>query len=85
MSAIPIVGKCLPTAAAFLAYLEALKFGAWRPRFVTMHHTGSPDLKTWRGWHTRAKPVSDEQWMKNLTIYYGNPAYDSKGRKIKDA
>lgn len=69
--AIPIVGKCFPTAAGFLAYLEALKFGAWRPRFVTMHHTGAPDLATWRGWQTRAKPVSDEQWLKNLAGYYG--------------
>lgn len=49
----PIVGKCFPTATGFLAYLESLKFGAWRPRFVTMHHTGSPDLKNWQGWQTR--------------------------------
>ena len=72
MTAIPIVGKCFPTAAGFLAYLDGLKFGAWRPRFVTMHHTGAPNLKTWRGWQTRAKPVTDEQWMKNLAAYYGN-------------
>ena len=57
--AIPLVGKCFATAAEFLAYLERLQFSAWRPRFVTMHHTGSPDLATWRGWQTRAKPVSD--------------------------
>jgi hypothetical protein len=69
--AIPIVGKHFPTAAGFLAYLESLQFGAWRPRFVTMHHTGAPDLKTWRGWQTRAKPVTDEQWLKNLAGYYG--------------
>ena len=72
MTAIPFVGKCFPTAAGFLAYLDGLKFGAWRPRFVTMHHTGAPNLKTWRGWQTRAKPVTDEQWMKNLAAYYGN-------------
>lgn len=71
--AIPNVGKCFPTAAGFLAYLEGIQFGAWRPRFVTMHHTGAPDLATWRGWQTRAKPVSDEQWLKNLAVYYGNP------------
>lgn len=71
--AIPNVGKCFPTAAGFLSYLEGIQFGAWRPRFVTMHHTGAPDLKTWRGWQTRAKPVSDEQWLKNLAVYYGNP------------
>lgn len=41
--AIPIVGKCFDTASAFLDYLDDVKFGAWRPRFVTVHHTGSPD------------------------------------------
>lgn len=71
MTAIPMVGKCFPTAAQFLAYLEALKWGTWRPRFVTMHHSGGPNLKDWRGWQTRAKPVTDEQWMKNLASYYG--------------
>jgi hypothetical protein len=85
MSAIPIVGKCFATTAEFLAYLEGLKFGAWRPRFVTMRHTGAPGLKAWRDWQTRAEPVSDEQWLKNLADYYGNPAFDLKGRKIKDA
>ena len=69
--AIPLVGKCFATAAEFLAYLERLQFSAWRPRFVTMHHTGSPDLATWRGWQTRAKPVSDAKWMENLA---GAPA-----------
>lgn len=72
MSAIPIVGKCFPTSAEFMAYLDGLKFGAWRPRFVTMHHTGAPNLKTWRDWQARAKPVSDQQWLKNLAAYYGN-------------
>lgn len=72
MSAIPIVGKCFSTSGEFLNYLDGIKFGAWRPRFVTAHHTGSPDLKTWNGWQTRAKPVTDEQWLKNLAAYYGN-------------
>lgn len=72
MSAIPFVGKCFSTSGAFLAYLDDIKFGAWRPRFVTMHHTGAPNLATWRNWQARAKPVSDEQWMKNLAAYYGN-------------
>jgi hypothetical protein len=66
MSAIPIVGKCFPMAAQFLAFLDELKWGTWRPRFVTMHHTGAPNLKTWRDWQTRPKPISDEQWMKSL-------------------
>jgi hypothetical protein len=53
--AIPFVGKCFPTAAQFLDYLDDIKFGAWRPRFVTVHHTGAPNLKTWQGWQTRSK------------------------------
>jgi hypothetical protein len=70
---IPFVGKCFATAAELLAYLEGLQFGAWRPRFVTMHHTGAPDLKTWRGWQTRAHPITDAQWMQNLAAYYAAP------------
>jgi hypothetical protein len=70
--AIPYVGKCFPTAVEFLAYLENIRFGAWRPRFVTMHHTGGPNLKQWRAWQVREKPVTDEQWMRNLAGYYGS-------------
>jgi hypothetical protein len=77
--AIPNVGKCFPTAAGFLSYLRGIKFGAWRPQFVTMHHTGAPDLKTWQGWQTRAKPVTDEQWLKNLAKYYGETMKWSSG------
>lgn len=69
MAAIPMVGKCFPTAAEFTAYLESIKFGAWRPRFIVLHHTGSPTLKNWNNWQGR---VSDEQWMRNLASYYGN-------------
>lgn len=69
MAAIPMVGKCFPTAAQFSDYLHTIKFGAWRPRFITLHHTGSPTLKNWKDWQGR---VSDEQWMRNLASYYGN-------------
>jgi hypothetical protein len=71
MPAIPIIGKCFTTPAEFLAYLEGLRFGVWRPKFVTMHHTGAPSLATWQGWQTRSKPISDEQWLRNLAAYYG--------------
>lgn len=67
---IPIIGKCFPTVDGFVAYLESIQFVAWRPRYVVMHHTGAPDLKTWNGWQTRPKPVTDEQWMLNLQKYY---------------
>lgn len=69
---IPNVGKVFSDAASFLAYLESIQFGAWRPRFITMHHTGAPDLKTWRAWQTRKVPVTDEQWLRNLAVYYGS-------------
>lgn len=32
MTAIAFVGKCFPTAAAFLAYLDTIQFKAWTPR-----------------------------------------------------
>lgn len=67
---IPIVGKAFPTLTEFMAYLDTIQFGAWQPRYVVMHHTGAPDLKTWQGWQTRSKPVTDEQWMINLKGYY---------------
>jgi len=71
--AIEYIGKCFPTIQTFLEYLESIQFGAWRPSYVVMHHTGSPNLKTWRDWQTRTKPVTDEQWMRNLAEYYGSP------------
>ena len=81
MTAIPFVGKCFPTAKEFLDYLDDIKFGAWRPRYVTMHHTGGPSLKTWRTYAhgTRKVPITDAQWMKNLASYYGNEMKWSSG------
>jgi hypothetical protein len=73
MGAINNVGKVFGTAAEFLDYLDDLQFTTWRPSFITMHHTGAPNLKTWNDWQTRAKPVSDEQWLRNLAVYYGSP------------
>ena len=71
--AIEYVGKCFPTVETFIQYLESIQFGAWRPSYVVMHHTGSPTLKIWRDWQTRPRPVTDEQWMRNLAEYYGSP------------
>jgi hypothetical protein len=76
MGSIPIVGKAFATAAAFLDYLDDLQLGAWRPNFITMHHTGAPDLKTWDKWEKRGNP-SDEQWTKNLAKYYGDLGWSS--------
>lgn len=79
MAAIPFVGKCFPKAEQFLEYLDTIQFSAWRPKFVTMHHTGSPSLKTWEGYGKRANPITDEQWMRNLASYYGNEMKWSAG------
>ena len=70
--AIPNVGKCFATVEPFLGYLESVTFNLWRPRFITMHHTGAPDLKTWLGWQKRNVPVTDEQWLRNLAAYYAS-------------
>ena len=72
MSAVPNVGKVFATIAEFLDYLDDIKFGAWRPQFVTVHHTGAPTLKNWYDWQNRKVPVTDEQWLRNLAAYYGN-------------
>lgn len=70
---IPNAGKCFPTARELLDYLDDITFRAWKPRFVTMHHTGSPSLATWRGYKNRRVPITDAQWMRNLAEYYGKP------------
>lgn len=72
MGAIQIVGSCFSDAGEFLRYLEGVTFNLWRPRFVTVHHTGSPDRALWQRWQTRKPPVTDEQWLRNLAGYYGN-------------
>jgi hypothetical protein len=71
MPALQIDGHCFERVEDFLAYLEGVSFNAWRPRFITMHHTGAPDLKTWQGWQTRSTPVTDQRWLQNLARYYG--------------
>lgn len=71
MGTVTNVGKCFATSEKFLAYLELISFGPWRPKFVTVHHTASPTLQNWRDWQDRKVPVTDEQWLKNLASYYG--------------
>jgi hypothetical protein len=64
----------LSTAAQFLAYLDGITFGAWRPYSVTMHHTGGPSLATRKPYAhgTRKVPITDAQLTKNLAAYYGD-------------
>ena len=63
----------------FESYVETLKFGVWRPRFVVVHNTSAPDLKTWSDWQIRARPVTDEQWAQNLVGYYRDQQHWSAG------
>jgi len=73
-----IVGRSF-SPDEFEAYVESLKFGIWRPRFVVVHNTSAPDLKTWNNWQIRTKPVTDEQWAQNLVGYYRDQQHWSAG------
>lgn len=64
-----IVGKGF-TPETFQQYVAGIKFEAWRPSFVVVHNTDAPTLATYRSWRTRARPVTGEQWMRNLEGYY---------------
>ena len=64
-----IIGKSFKPDE-FEKYVASLKFNLWRPRFIVVHNTSAPDLKTYANWQTRKVPVTDEQWAKNLVGYY---------------
>jgi hypothetical protein len=64
-----IVGKSFKVDQ-FEEYVTSLTFGAWRPRFVVVHNTSSPDRAIWDGWQARTPPVTDEKWARNLEDYY---------------
>jgi hypothetical protein len=65
-----IVGKVFKTSSDFAAYVQTVKFGLWRPKFIVVHNTGSPNMSTYLAYSKRANPISDEQWMQNLKVYY---------------
>lgn len=73
-----IVGKAF-APAEFEHYVATLSFGIWRPRFVVVHNTSAPDLKTWQGWQKRKPPVTDEKWAQNLVGYYRDQQKWSSG------
>lgn len=50
-------------AAGFAEYASHLTLGAWRPKFVVLHNTGSPRLSEWHS-------VSGAERMQNLQHYY---------------
>lgn len=78
MAAIQSIGACFEKSSDFQSYLEHVSFNLWRPRFIVMHHTGAPNLATWRRWKDRGHPT-DAQWMKNLAAYYGDEMRWSAG------
>ena len=64
-----IVGRSF-NPAAFESYVSTLKFGLWRPKFIVVHNTSVPDLKTWQGWQSRTPKITDEKWARNLVGFY---------------
>jgi hypothetical protein len=66
------------TAATVGAYLRTLP----RPsfvRFVVVHNTGAPNLKTYRGYANRPSPITDAQWLRNLEAFYRDKQHWSAG------
>jgi len=74
-----IVGKSFPTVAGFSAYVDTVNVALWRPRFVVVHNTSEPDLRTYAGWQTRNPPITDEQWARNLEVFYRDQQHWSAG------
>jgi len=58
-----IVGKAF-AAVAFPAYLETLRWEAWKPTGITIHHCAAPSLAQRPKGFARAH-------MENLAYYYG--------------
>jgi N-acetylmuramoyl-L-alanine amidase len=54
------------TLAEFRLMLADLKFGAWRPKFPTLHNTAVPSLARWLTYG----PTPQERWGANLNRYY---------------
>jgi hypothetical protein len=64
-----IIGQSF-TANAFEQYVAGLKFNLWRPKFIVVHNTSSPDLEKWAEWQTRKPPIDGPKWAQNLVGYY---------------
>lgn len=73
-----IVGQSF-SPNAFAEYVAGLQFGLWRPKFIVVHNTSAPDLKTWQGWQARKPKLTDEMWAQNLVRYYRDEQHWSGG------
>jgi hypothetical protein len=58
----PIVGLRF-TPEEFEKYVSKLEFPEWRPSFIVIHNTGSPNLDDWRS-------IPGETRMRNLANFY---------------
>ncbi len=64
--------------AGFKQHLDGLQFTGWRPGFVVVHNTSSPDLALYAQWRARgAAKWTPEQWGRNLASYYGGMGWRS--------
>jgi hypothetical protein len=73
-----IVGKLFKTAKEFETHVAGLEWSLWRPRFVVVHNTSTPDLALWDKWKAKGTP-KPEQWAKNLVGYYRDDQHWSSG------
>jgi hypothetical protein len=64
MGTIPYIGKRM-TRDEFRSYLKSLTFSSFKPRFITLHHTGQPNLAN------RPNGLSNQHLL-NLKHYYEN-------------
>jgi hypothetical protein len=60
--------------ASFKMLVDSLRWDkGWHPKFVVLHNTGVPTLKTWQGW----TPAKKAAWGGNLNRYYRSLGWHS--------
>lgn len=74
-----IVGKFL-ALTDFQTYVDTITFTGWKPNFVVVHNTSSPDLALYAEW--LAHPAkhggwAHEQWLRNLAGYYSGMGWQA--------
>lgn len=74
-----IVGKFL-AIADFQAYVNGVTFTGWKPSFVVVHNTSSPDLALYAEWLAHPQKHGSwthEQWLRNLAGYYSGMGWQA--------
>ena len=59
----------------FEAYVKTLHWGAWRPKFITLHNSAEPNLAQWT--HNGLGQSAGLQRIKNLNHYYASLGWHS--------